>query len=82
MREAALFPFHPLTRYAMGSADSVLGKGNGVTFNQAEESGEKRKSKPLWITILMFLPVLIFVAYILLVLIHGIDDIIRERSAG
>jgi hypothetical protein len=53
-----------------------------MTIKPVEEPGEPRARKPLWVTILIFLPVIIFVAYILLVAVHGIDDFIRERAAG
>jgi hypothetical protein len=53
-----------------------------MTITPVEEPGEPRARKPLWLTILIFLPVIIFVAYILLVTVHGIDDFIRERAAG
>ncbi len=53
-----------------------------MTIKPIEEPGKPRARKPLWLTILIFLPVIIFVAYILLVTIHGIDDFIRERAAG
>ena len=53
-----------------------------MTITPVEESGKPRARKPLWLSVLIFLPVIILLAYILLLTVHGIDDIIRERAAG
>lgn len=54
----------------------------GMTIKEVGETAKQRAGKPLWLTILIFLPLIIVVAYIVLVTVHGIDDIIRERAAG
>ena len=66
----------------MRATDAPERNGLDVTLKREDEGREQRASKPLWLSILIFLPVLIFVAYIMLVLFHFVDDVIHERLGG